>query len=46
MIDSNITGEDFLRKINDDALDSYLKTKDKKIFSILEASEDTRKEFF
>lgn len=45
MANGNLTEREFLEKINNDALDSYSKDKDGNVFKILEASEDTRKEF-
>jgi len=45
MANGELTESGFLRKINDDALDSYLDNKNEKTLEILKSSEDTRKEF-
>ena len=45
MIDQGMSAEQFLSEINNNALDSYLLNKGKDVFKVLEASEDTRKEF-
>ena len=45
MANGELTNKQFFEMINNDALDSYLETKDKNVFKILEASEETREEF-
>ena len=45
MANGELTNKQFFEMINNDALDSYLETKDKDVFKILEASEETRNEF-
>ena len=45
MANGNLTEKEFLEKINNNALDSYTKNKNKNTLEILKASEETRKEF-